>query len=98
MLDSFRSTAQAMSDTTTLKEAMHVLLERVQQELTGCECSIFLVDPDQEDFVLIDTSRTKDILPGQCRIPKGEGLVSWVAEKAEPIILEDALSHPANIE
>lgn len=98
MLESLKSTTQAISSAPTLKEAMKILLETVCREINADACSVFLVDEAHQDFVLLSTTRVKHLLPGQCRIPKGEGLVSLVAEKGEPLTINDALSDPRNLE
>jgi phosphotransferase system enzyme I (PtsP) len=98
VLEALKLTAQAMSSAKTLKDAMQVLLETISKQIETDACSIFIFDEKKDDFVLVATTRLKYLLPGQCRIARGEGLVSAVAEHAEPILLEDATQDPRNIE
>jgi phosphotransferase system enzyme I (PtsP) len=98
VLEALKLTAQAMSSARTLKDAMQVLLETISKQIETDACSIFIFDEKKDDFVLVATTRLKYLLPGQCRVSKGEGLVAAVAEHAEPILLEDATQDPRNIE
>jgi phosphotransferase system, enzyme I, PtsP len=98
VLDALKLTAQAMSSAKTLKDAMQVLLETICKQIETDACSIFVVDEKKDDFVLVATTRLKYLLPGQCRIARGEGLVSAIAVHAEPILLEDATQDPRNVE
>ena len=98
MLDSLKSTTQAISSAPTLKEAMKILMESICTEINADACSVFLHDETQHDYVLFATTRIKHLLPGQCRIAKGEGLVTLVAERAEPVTLNDATQHERSIE
>jgi phosphotransferase system enzyme I (PtsP) len=98
VLEALKLTAQAISSAKTLKEAMQVLLETICKQVETDACSIFIVDEKKDDFVLVATTRLKYLLPGQCRIARGEGLVSAVAEHGESILLEDATQDVRNVE
>jgi len=98
VLESLKRTALAMNGAKTLKEAMQVLLDTICREVVADACSIFVFDEKHEDFILIASTRIKHILPGQCRIAQGEGLVSAVASHGEPILLGDAALDPRSIE
>jgi phosphotransferase system enzyme I (PtsP) len=98
VLEALKSTAQAMSGAKTLKDAMEVLLDTICRQTEADACSIFILDAKKEDFLLVASTRSKYLLPGQCRIPHDEGLVGAVASHAEPIRLDNAASDPRNIE
>lgn len=97
-LEALRKTSEAVAEASNIKEAMAVMVSRITNDIGADACSIFIYDEEADDFVLISTTRNLNILPGQWRVKRGQGLLSRVAEKGELINLEDAQAQPDNVE
>ena len=57
-------------------------------------CTVYLADEDNQSYVLMATAGLNPHAVGRVRLKQGEGLVGLVAERQEPIHLEDAPHHP----
>ena len=58
-------------------------------------CSVYMRDPDSNRYVFRATEGLNQDLLGRISLAVGEGLVGLVAEREEPINLENAEQHPA---
>lgn len=97
-LEALRKTSEAIAEASSIKEAMSVMVHRITEDIGADACSIFIYDEESDDFVLISTTRNDNILPGQWRVKRGDGLLSRVAEKGELINLDNAQKQSDNIE
>lgn len=57
-------------------------------------CSVFLEDPVTDTFVLRGTVEWSADLVGRVSYRRGEGFTGWVADRGEPILLDDPQSDP----
>ena len=94
MLKTLRSIIEEVENTPKLVDALSVLVQRVRQALETEACSIFLVDNNSHDFVLLATDGLNKALINHLRINMHEGLIGLIAEQEKPLNLEDAPSHP----
>ncbi|MBO6563720.1 MAG: phosphoenolpyruvate--protein phosphotransferase, partial [Pseudomonadales bacterium] len=60
-------------------------------------CSVYLVDERDQRLVFMATRGFNQEAVGKVSLGPKEGLVGYVAERAEPLNLEDAQNHPRNI-
>jgi phosphotransferase system enzyme I (PtsP) len=56
--------------------------------------SVYLLDDEHDQYVLMATEGFRKDAIGKVRIDKGKGLISMVADREEPVNLDDAPSHP----
>ncbi|SFM23105.1 PTSINtr with GAF domain, PtsP [Ectothiorhodospira mobilis] len=79
-----------------LTEALEIIVRRVKQELAIDVCSVYLRDPDGDDrrLLLMASEGLNPEAVGHVIMNAGEGLVGLVAERAEPVNLENAPDHP----
>lgn len=77
-----------------LPQALSIIVQRVKQAMEVDVCSVYLTDPDGEQHVLMATDGLNPEAVGKVRLPLGAGLIGLVRERAEPVNLEDAPSHP----
>lgn len=94
MLELLRSIVQSVNAAGDLSEALEIIVERVQEALEVDVCSIYLLDPDQERYLLMATRGLDQAAVRMASLAPSEGLVGVVAGREEPINLDDAESHP----
>lgn len=98
ILEALRQTSEAISEASDIKQAMRVMNERLCADLEADASSTFILDEEHSDYVLINTTRNQNILPGQWRIQSDKGLVSKVAQRGELINLDDCSLDENNLE
>jgi len=94
MLKILRRITQEISAAPDLQQALQRLVEQVCEALHADACSIFLIDDENGEYVLLATVGLNPNMAGRARLKFGEGLVGYVAEREEPINLKNAGSHP----
>ncbi len=77
-----------------LQQALAIIVQRVKLAMAVDVCSVYLTDPDGEQHVLMATDGLNPEAVGKVRLPLTAGLIGLVRERAEPVNLEDAPSHP----
>ena len=96
MLEVLRSVIQEVNRAGDLEAVLDIIVERVKDAMNTEVCSIYLHDEHDERFVFMATRGLNTEAVGKVSLALDEGLVGYVAERAEPINLEDAQNHPRN--
>ncbi|MFP4079623.1 MAG: phosphoenolpyruvate--protein phosphotransferase [Ectothiorhodospira sp.] len=96
MLNVLRRIVLEVGAADNLTEALEIIVHRVKQELAIDVCSVYLRDPDGDDqrLLLMASEGLNPEAVGHVLMNAGEGLVGLVAERAEPVNLENAPDHP----
>lgn len=94
MLDVLRKIVQEVNAAPDLDAVLDLIVRRIQRATRTQVCSVYLLDEDQH-FCLMATKGLNPAAIGRVRLPPGKGIVGLVADRAEPINLEDATVHPA---
>ncbi len=94
MLSSLRSIVQEVNTAKDLKAALDIIVCRVREVMLTEVCTVYMRDPSLQRYVLLATEGLNKAIVGQYSLAVGEGLVGHVAQREEPINLEDASSHP----
>jgi len=94
MLDSLHRIAQEVNAAKGLKQALTIIVQRVAEAMGVDVCSVYLVDPDRHEYVLTATVGLNPSAVGLVRLGTNEGLVGLVAEREEPVNLDNADQHP----
>lgn len=94
MLDTLRRIVQEVNAAQDLGSALKIIVDRVQGSINVDVCSVYLTLPGKSQLVLMATRGLNPDSVLQVRLEFEEGLVGLVAERAEPINLDDALQHP----
>lgn len=94
MIEILRRTIQEVNSAPDLSRALQIIVERVKQSMVVDVCSVYLVDQENEQYALMATEGYNKSAVGQVRLAFGQGLVSLVARREEPVNLEDAPAHP----
>lgn len=94
MLETLRHIVQEVNAAGGLDEALQIIVKRVRAALNTQVCSVFLRDPGTERYVFQATQGLNPEMVGVASLAASDGLVGLVAERGEPVNLEDAENHP----
>ncbi len=94
MLDVLRTIVQEVNAAESFDQALDIIVSRVKQAMGTEVCSVYMRDRGGERFVFRATEGLNAAQVGRASLASGEGLVGLVAERGEPVNLEDAESHP----
>jgi phosphotransferase system enzyme I (PtsP) len=94
MLEVLRRVVQGVNAAEDLETALDLIVSSVQREMDCNVCSVYLLDPKQNKYVLMATRGLNADAIGRVMIGAADGLVGLVGQRAEPINLHDAPSHP----
>jgi phosphotransferase system enzyme I (PtsP) len=94
MLEALRSIVQDVNSAPSFRAALDVIVARVRETMGTEVCSVYLVDEERDRYVFVATEGLNRDAVGQLYLQKGQGLVTLVGARAEPINLEDATKHP----
>ncbi|MDG4549557.1 MAG: phosphoenolpyruvate--protein phosphotransferase [Candidatus Contendobacter sp.] len=94
MLKTLRRIVQEVNAAPDLPSALAITVNRIRDTMRVAACTVYLADEDNRNHVLMATVGLNPEAVGQVRLNHGEGLVGLVAERQEPINLEDAPRHP----
>jgi phosphotransferase system, enzyme I, PtsP len=94
MLEILRRIVQEITNAPNFTEALQTLVERVRTAIATQACTVFLVDKNKQEYILLATDGLNPAIIGKVRLKFGEGLVGLVGEREEPINLENAPAHP----
>jgi phosphotransferase system enzyme I (PtsP) len=93
MLDILRRTIQEVNAAPDLQKALDIIVQRVRVNVHVDVASVYLLDEDHNQYVLMATEGLRKDAIGKVRIDRGKGLIGMVADREEPVNLEDAPSH-----
>jgi len=94
MLSILRSLVQEVNSARDLHEALGIIVSRVQKAMATEVCSVYLLDPASNRYILMATEGLYPQAVGKVSLAHSEGLIGLVGSREEPINLEDAPSHP----
>ena len=95
MIEILRKIVQKVNAAEDLPEALDIIVTRVRAAMGTEVCSVFMRDPDTGRLVFQSTKGLNQVQVGIASLAPDEGLVGLVAEREEPVNLEDAESHPS---
>lgn len=94
MLTILRQIIQEVSSAQDFGEALDLLVNRIANALATQACSIFLLDRERGEYVLVATQGLNPNAVNKVRVPINKGLIGLVGEREEPINIDDATLHP----
>lgn len=97
VLAKLRQIVQEVSAAQDLESALALTVERIRDTMNTEVCSIYLLDSENNRYVLRATEGLNKSAVGKVSLSPTEGVVGQVGMRAEPINLEDASTHPAFI-
>jgi len=93
VLDVLRRIVQEVGGAGDLEQALAIIVKRVKQAMAADVCSVYLSDYPQRRHVLMATDGLNPAAVGHVSLAMGDGVVSVVAETAEPLNLDNAPDH-----
>lgn len=93
-LGRLRRIVQDVSSAASLDESLRVISDNVKEAMSVDVCSIYLLDTDSKNLVLMCTQGLEASSVGSVRMPLGEGLVGLIAKRQNVLNTDDALTHP----
>src|SRR5687767_10573829 len=94
MLEKLRSIIQEVNGAADLTATLNIIVRRVQQAMSTRVCSVYLLDKSLGRYVLMASKGLDAAAVGKASLSPQEGLVGLVAQRAEPVNLDQARSHP----
>ncbi len=94
MLGTLRKIVQEVNAAKDLKSALAIIVQRVKESMGSQVCSVYLLDPESNRFVLMATDGLNKRSIGKVSMAPNEGLVGLVGTREEPLNLENAADHP----
>ncbi|MCR4508209.1 phosphoenolpyruvate--protein phosphotransferase [Pseudomonas sp. GLN_6] len=94
MLNTLRKIVQEVNAAKDLKAALGIIVQRVRDAMGSQVCSVYLLDPESNRFVLMATEGLNKKAIGKVSMAPNEGLVGLVGTREEPLNLEHASEHP----
>lgn len=94
MLDTLHRIVQEVNAARELKQALDIIVRRVAESTRVDACSVYLIDRDANEYVLMATVGLNADAVGRVRLRQSEGLVGLVGEREEPVNLDNADQHP----
>ena len=94
MLDILRRIIQEVNAAPDLEQALNIIVSRVCETVHVDVSTVYLVNSEQQRFVLSATQGLRQDAVGQVTLPLDKGLIGMVYEREEPVNIEDAPSHP----
>lgn len=93
MLKVLQNIIQEVNAAHDLQEALRIVVSRVCEVIQVESCSIFLIDPSREFYILMASQGFNPGVDGRLKIKINEGLVGLVGKREEPLNIEDAPEH-----
>lgn len=94
MLTTLRRIVQDVAAASTFQEALRIIVHDVREALGTEVCSIYLLSPEGDSYLFVATEGLNQEAVGKLSLALDQGLTTLVAERAEPINLENASLHP----
>jgi len=95
MLETLRHIVQEVNAARGLGEALQIIVCRVRDAMGTEVCSVYMRDAATDRYVFRATEGLNQEQVGFASLAAGEGLVGLVAEREEPVNLENAENHPS---
>jgi phosphotransferase system enzyme I (PtsP) len=94
MLDILRRIVQEVNLANDLEQALNIIVKRVKSVIAVDVCSIFVLNEQDKEYVLMATDGLNAEAIGKVRMSDQVGLVSLVGKRAEAINIADAIKNP----
>lgn len=94
MLTTLRRIVQDVATASTFQEALRIIVRDVRDALGTEVCSIYLLSPEGDQYLFVATEGLNQEAVGKLSLSLDQGLTTLVAERAEPLNLDDATQHP----
>lgn len=82
----------AIGEDMEFQELMELIIDKTKDVMEAEAASLMLLDPDRQElnFLIARSEKGEEVKRHRLRI--GQGIAGWVAEKGEPVIINDVAS------
>ncbi|NNJ90468.1 MAG: phosphoenolpyruvate--protein phosphotransferase [Gammaproteobacteria bacterium] len=94
MLETLRRIIHEVNGAPNLGQALKIIVESAREAIDANVCSVYLTDFDTQSHILRATVGLNEDAVGKVKLPLHRGLVGLVAERAEPVNVDEAATHP----
>ncbi|MFT5211198.1 MAG: phosphotransferase system enzyme I (PtsP), partial [Flavobacterium sp.] len=94
MLEVLRRVIQEVNAARDLDTALDIIVDRIQSAMATQVCSVYLLDDETNQYVFRATRGLNQEILGKVTFGTDESLVGLVAERAEPVNVNNAPKHP----
>ncbi len=94
MLEILRNIVLEVNAASSLDQVLEIIVSRVRMAMGTEVCSVYIRDREHARYIFRATEGLNSEQVGKASLAPGEGLVGLVAEREEPVNLEDAELHP----
>jgi len=95
MLEMLRQIVQEVNAAPSMEAALALIVRRVREAMGTEVCTVYLRDPASGRYFFAATEGLNPAMVGSVSLAPGEGLVGLVAEREEPVNLDNADQHPS---
>ena len=92
--DTLRNIIQDVNDASGLEQALNIIVQRTREVMHVDATSVYYQDEKTDQLVLMATDGLNKNAIGRIKFKLDQGLVGLVHNKAEPINIKDAHTHP----
>lgn len=93
-LRSLQEGIKAITAALTLEDVLRLIASNASQVLGGTECSVALLDEEEDRLVILATSRTLAEGFRQTTFRSDEGVAGWVVRHGQPALINDCEADP----
>ena len=94
MLETLHRIVNEVNAAANLEAALDTIVNRVKAAINSDVCSVYLTDFEGRTHILSATAGLKQEAVSKVKLPLHRGLVGLVAERADPVNLDEASTHP----
>lgn len=93
MLDSLRQIVQDVNSAPNIPTALRTVVRQARKVLGVDACSVYFTEQDRHRHIIVATDGLSPGVVGQVQFGFGKGLIGRVAERTEPLNLEQVPAH-----
>ena len=94
MLKALGHIVQEVSSCDDFAAAMDILVHRVRETIGTQACTVFLIDPNKQHYVMMATDGLNPQAIGNTIVDLDAGIIALIGQREEPINLSNAPDHP----
>lgn len=94
MLQVLHKIIQQLADSYDPLESMRMMVTEVKNAVNADATSVYLLDKEHDCFILLASDGFKPGVDRKLRVKRGDGLIGLIAEREEPINVDNAPSNP----
>ncbi len=94
MIELLRKIGLQVADAPDLATALNITVNGVRDAMEVDACSVYLIDPNDDCLVLMESAGLNRSAIGEVRLAPGQGITNLPREGRIPVELEDASEHP----